>query len=42
MNDREDILSKIRQTMNDEGIDSFHVLEELVPIEEQMEYLKYL
>lgn len=41
MNDREDILSKIRQTMNDEGIDSFHVLEELVPIEEQMEYFKY-
>lgn len=27
--------------MNDEGIDSFHVLEELVPIEEQMEYFRY-
>ncbi len=41
MNDRKDILSRIRQMMNDEGIDSFHVLEELVPIEEQMEYFRY-
>ncbi len=35
------ILDKLRTTINDNGIDSFHVLEELVPIEEQMEYFKY-
>ena len=35
------ILDKLRTTINNQGIDSFHVLEELVPIEEQMEYFKY-
>lgn len=35
------ILNKLRTTINNNGIDSFHVLEELVPIEEQMEYFKY-
>lgn len=35
------ILNKLRTTINYNGIDSFHVLEELVPIEEQMEYFKY-
>lgn len=41
MNDNDDILSRIRETMSDQGIDSFHVLEELIPIEEQMEYFRY-
>ena len=35
------ILDKLRATINHQGIDTFHVLEELVPIEEQMEYFKY-
>ena len=35
------ILDKLRTTINNQGIDSFHVLEELVPVEEQMEYFKY-
>ena len=35
------ILDRLRTTINNQGIDSFHVLEELVPIEEQMEYFKY-
>lgn len=35
------ILDKLRTTINNNGIDSFHILEELVPIEEQMEYFKY-
>lgn len=35
------ILNKLRTTINDNGLDSFHVLEESVPIEEQMEYFKY-
>ena len=36
------ILSKLRTTINRQGIDSFHVLEELVPLEEQMEFFKHL
>ena len=35
------ILDKLRATINNLGIDSFHVLEELVPIEEQMDFFKY-
>lgn len=35
------ILDKLRATINKQGIDSFHVLEELVPIEEQMEFFKF-
>ena len=35
------ILDKLRATINKQGIDSFHVLEELIPIEEQMEFFKY-
>lgn len=35
------ILDKFRTTINNRGIDSFHVLEELVPIEEQMEFFKF-
>lgn len=35
------ILNKLRANINKQGIDTFHVLEDLVPIEEQMEYFKY-
>ena len=35
------ILDNLRTTINNQGIDSFHVLEQLVPVEEQMEYFKY-
>ncbi|MDD2243134.1 MAG: hypothetical protein VB079_01115 [Petrimonas sp.] len=41
MNDQEDILRKLRQTLNEQGIESFHILEESVPIEEQMEFFRY-
>ncbi len=41
MNEWNDILDKLRDTLNNQGIDSFHILEELVPIEEQMEYFHY-
>ena len=35
------ILNNLRANINKQGIDSFHVLEDLVPIEEQMEFFKY-
>ncbi len=41
MSDHDDLLAKLRQTLNEQGIDSFHILEDLVPIEEQMEYFRY-
>ncbi|WP_298651368.1 hypothetical protein [uncultured Proteiniphilum sp.] len=41
MSDQDDLLAKLRQTLNEQGIDSFHILEDLVPIEEQMEYFRY-
>ena len=41
MNEWNNILDKLRATLNNQGIDSFHILEELVPIEEQMEYFRY-
>lgn len=41
MSQQDDILSRLRETLNDQGIESFHILEELVPIEEQMEYFRY-
>ncbi len=41
MSDHNDLLAKLRQTLNEQGIDSFHILEDLVPIEEQMEYFRY-
>ena len=37
----DDLLAKLRQTLNEQGIDSFHILEDLVPIEEQMEFFRY-
>ena len=42
MKNWKDILDKLRTTINNQGLDSFHVLEELVPIEEQMEFLSIL
>lgn len=41
MSEQDDLLAKLRQTLNEQGIDSFHILEDLVPIEEQMEYFRY-
>ena len=41
MNGDEDLLKNLRQILNEQGIESFHVLEELVPIEEQMEYFRH-
>lgn len=41
MNGHDDLLAKLRQTLEEQGIDSFHILEDLVPIEEQMEYFQY-
>ncbi|MDD2326860.1 MAG: hypothetical protein PHZ13_00895 [bacterium] len=41
MSGQDDLLAKLRQTLNEQGIDSFHILEELVPIEEQMAYFRY-
>lgn len=41
MSGHDDLLAKLRQTLEEQGIDSFHILEDLVPIEEQMEYFRY-
>lgn len=41
MSDHDDLLAKLRETLNEQGSDSFHILEDLVPIEQQMEYFKY-
>lgn len=35
------ILNKLRSTINKQGVDTFHILEEQIPIEEQMEYFTY-
>ena len=36
MSEHDDLLAKLRQTLDEHGIDSFHILEDLVSIEEQM------
>lgn len=41
MSAHDDLLAKLRQTLDEQGIDSFHILEDLVPIEEQMEFFRY-
>lgn len=41
MGQQDDLLKNLRQTLSKQGIESFHVLEDLVPIEEQMEYFRY-
>jgi hypothetical protein len=40
MNEQDDLLARLRQTLTEQGIDSFHILEDLVPIEEQMRYFR--
>lgn len=41
MSQQDDLLKNLRQMLSEQGIESFHVLEDLVPIEEQMEYFRY-
>lgn len=41
MSGQDDLLARLRQTLEEQGVDSFHILEDLVPIEEQMEYFRY-
>lgn len=41
MKELKDILSELRNTLSQQGIETFHVLEELVPVEEQMAYFRY-
>lgn len=41
MSKQDDILANLRKTLSEEGVDSFHILEELIPIEEQIEYFRY-
>lgn len=41
MSEHDDLLAKLRRTLNEQGIDSFHILEDLVPIEEQMEFFRH-
>jgi hypothetical protein len=41
MNEWNDILEKLRNALNNQEVESFHILEDLVPIEEQMEYFRY-
>lgn len=36
-----DILKNLRKMLKEHGVDSFHILEEHVPIEEQMEYFRF-
>lgn len=41
MKELDDILGELRKTLDEQGIETFHVLEELVPVEEQMAYFRY-
>lgn len=41
MKDWSTILKKLRTSIDNEGIDAFHVVEDLVPIEEQTEFFNY-
>ncbi len=41
MSEYDDLLARLRQTLDEQGIDSFHILEDLVPMEEQMDYFRY-
>lgn len=40
MSKDEDLLKNLRQMIEEQGIESFHLLEDLVPIEEQMEFFR--
>src|SRR5690554_1800072 len=41
MSGHDNLLEKLRQTLDAQGIDSFHILEDLVPIDIQMDYFRY-
>ena len=41
MSGHDDLLERLRQTLDEQGIDSFHILEDLVPIETQMDYFRH-
>ncbi len=41
MSEQDDLLRKLRETISEQGIESLHLLEELIPLEEQMEYFRY-
>lgn len=41
MSEHDDLLERLRQTLNQQEIDSFHILEDLVPLDIQMDYFKY-
>lgn len=41
MKKEDDLLKNLRQILDEQGIESFHILEELIPIEEQMDYFRY-
>lgn len=41
MKDWNSIHNKLRETLNNQGVESFHILEDLVPVEEQMAYFNY-
>lgn len=41
MSEHDDLLERLRHTLDEQGVDSFHILEDLVPLEIQMDYFKY-
>ena len=41
MSEHDDLLERLRQTLNQQEIDSFHIIEDLVPLDIQMDYFKY-
>ncbi len=41
MSENYDLLKKLQETIMAQGIESFHMLEDSVPIEEQMKYFRY-
>lgn len=41
MSENYDLLKKLQETISAQGIESFHMLEDSVPIEEQMKYFRY-
>ena len=41
MSEHDDLLERLRHTLDEQGVDSFHILEDLVPLDIQMDYFKY-
>ena len=41
MSEHDDLLERLRQTLNQQEVDFFHILEDLVPLNIQMDYFKY-